>query len=310
MFKLAKYHFFIALAFGLTATSFASIFIKLTPTTPLVIAFWRMFLATIGTIILAITTNQFKEISQLSFSQIRLMLLSGLFLALHFATWIMSLFYTSIAESLVLVDSSPIIVLIIGFIFLKERINKLQIAGIIISLVGGIIIAFGSFQPISNEINPIFGNFLAFLGAITVAGYIIIGRIMRQTHNLSIFVYTAFVYAFSALFLFFIALIFETQELITSLTFNLKMEAYVYFILLAVVSTLLGHSLYNYALKEIKAALVSIVTLGEPIIASILAILILFEYPSTLTLIGGGIVISGVVLTLIKEEDNNSIKSA
>jgi len=299
---VSKYHFFLVLGFGLAATSFASIFIKLTPTTPLIIAFWRMFLATIGTIVLAIITKQFYQLKQVNLTQFRLMFFSGFFLALHFATWILSLFYTTIAESLVLVDSSPIIVLLIGIAFLNERINRSQMLGVGLSLSGVLIIAIGSPGPNVNAPDPLFGNFLASLGAITVSGYIIIGRIIRKNHNLGIFVYTSYVYGISTVFLFLIALIVDTEELLNSFLIQIPVESYFYFFLLAFVSTLLGHSLYNYALKEIKAALVSIVTLGEPLISSILAILILQQYPSTLTVLGGSIVIFGVILTIIKEE--------
>lgn len=304
---MSKLSFYIILGIALTATSFASIFILLTPTSPLVIAFWRMLLATIGTIFLAKMTGQIKDFGTVNKLQIKYLAFSGLFLALHFATWIMSLFYTTIAESLILVDSSPVIVLILAAIFLNERINKIQFMGITISICGGILIAIGSLTPNSQASDPLLGNLLAFSGAITISGYIIIGRIFRKVHEMGLFVYTAYVYGFSTIILFFLALIFETSELINSLLGKMPIQAYLLFFLLAGISTLLGHSLYNFALKEVKATIVSMITLGEPIISSILAVVFFQQYPTSLTVIGGSIVIFGVLITIIFEKGEEII---
>ena len=199
-------------------------------------------------------------------------------------------------------------VVILGYVFLHEHINRYQISGIFVSIVGGFIIAFDSIQPSIQASNPVFGNFLALLGAVTFSGYIIIGRIIRKTYRINLFVYTFYVYSISTIFLFLIALLFSSQELFLSLAFKLSFYAYIGFFLLAGVSTILGHSLYNYALKEIKAAIVSIVTLGEPIISSILAIFILSEYPTLMIIVGGFIVILGVILTIIKENEEENIQ--
>lgn len=298
--------YIIALFIALSATSFSSIFIRLTPASALVIAFWRQFLASIFTFLLIIFSKQFKHSVNFSRNNFLYFLLAGFFLALHFATWILSLSYTTIAQSLVIVNASPAMVVILGYLFLNEHINRYQISGIVISIIGGFVIAFDSIQPSIQASNPAFGNFLAFIGALTFSGYIIIGRIIRKTYQINLFIYTFYVYTISTIFLFLIALLFSSQELVLSLVFRISFYAYVGFFLLAGVSTLLGHSLYNYALKEIKAAIVSIVTLGEPIISSILAIFILSEYPTIMTIIGGFIVILGVFVTIGKENEEES----
>ena len=198
-------------------------------------------------------------------------------------------------------------VVILGAIFLNERINKNQILGILISIIGGIIIAFGSVQPSAQAPDPFYGNVLAFIGAITFSGYILIGRIIRSSHDIDLFIYTFYIYSISTFFLAIIALITSSGEFIHSLTGNISIYAYLGFIVLAIIPTIFGHTLYNYSLKEIKAAIVSVVTLGEPIISSILAILILFEYPSLITILGGFIILFGVSYTILKENSNQVI---
>ena len=292
---------------ALCATSFSSIFIRLTPASAVIIAFWRQFLASILTFIIVLASGKLNKIKDPSRKEFVYFTFAGLFLAVHFATWILSLFYTTIAQSLVIVNASPAMVVILGVVFLREKINQYQIVGIFLSIVGGLIIAFGSIQPTNQAVNPLFGNLLAFLGAITFSGYIIIGRIIRKTYDVDLFIYTLYVYVISSIFLFIIALFTNQHELFLSLLGKAPIEAYVGFFLLAGISTIFGHTLYNYSLKEIKAAIVSVVTLGEPIISSILAILILFEYPSLITIIGGFIILVGVSITILKESKSVSI---
>ena len=296
---MKKYIF--ALTIALCATSFSSIFIRLTPASAIIIAFWRQFLASILTFLIIIISRQMSKLNEISRKQLIYFFFAGFFLAVHFATWILSLFYTTIAQSLVIVNASPAMVVILGVFFLKEKINRFQIGGILLSIIGGLIIAFGSIQISSQAPNPLYGNFLAFIGAVTFSGYIIIGRIIRKSSEINLFIYTFYVYSISTFFLLIIALFTSKEELLLSLAGRSSFYAYLGFFMLASISTIFGHTLYNYSLKEIKAAIVSVVTLGEPIISSILAIIILLEYPSLITIIGGFIVIIGVSATILKE---------
>lgn len=293
--------YIIALGIALCATSFSSIFIRLTPASAIIIAFWRQFLASILTLLIIIFSKKFINLKKISKEQIGYFILGGFFLALHFASWILSLFYTTIAQSLVIVNASPAMVVIIGFVFLNEKINRYQIGGILISIIGGLIIVFGSIQPSSQAPDPFYGNILAFIGAVTFSGYIIIGRFIRSSHEIDLFTYTFYIYFISSIFLAIIALLTSSNEFFYSLTGNLPIYAYLGFFLLAIIPTIFGHTLYNYSLKEIKAAVVSVVTLGEPIISSILAMIILFEYPSVISIIGGFIIIFGVSITILRE---------
>ncbi|MHA1983851.1 MAG: DMT family transporter [Candidatus Hodarchaeales archaeon] len=288
------------LIIGLFMVSWSSIFIRLANVSPLITAFWRLFFSFIGMLLLAKFFNQTKEFRGIPRSYYKFFALSGFFLALHFASWFLSLDYISVTASVTIVDSAPLFVVIGGFFFLKERINKFQVLGIIISIIGGFIIGLSS-ESINTveQFDPMLGNTLALIGAITVSGYLLIGRSVRQ--EIGIYAYMSWVYGFCSLFLLVIALIFNPKELLDSFVFNIEIQNYVLFLLLAIGPSIMGHTFYNYAIKEVKAAIVSIVMLGEPIITSILAILFLREIPPSLVILGAAFVLLGVGLTIWKE---------
>ncbi|MCG3219697.1 MAG: EamA family transporter, partial [Candidatus Heimdallarchaeota archaeon] len=214
-----------------------------------------------------------------------LILLSGLALSIHFVSWFASLELTSVAASVVLVDSSPLIVLFLTYFFLKETISQTQLLGIFIALIGAFIIGWGDFQG-----DNIVGDLLALLGALTVAIYFTIGRHLRQ--KLNIYSYVIPVYGSCAFFLLLGA--FLMQEPL----FDYTSEQWGYFLALAILPSVLGHTLFNYAIKELPASVVSTATLGEPVGAALLAFLILAETPSTYDLIGGGIILGGILVTI------------
>src|SRR5690606_36229736 len=131
--------------------------------------------------------------AELNKKSILLCLISGIFLALHYATWISSIKLTTIANSTILVSCSPIFVSLANYLFIKEKISKKMIVSIFISLTGTIIIALGSSGATAS--NMMLGNILAFLGAIFVAGSLVIGGIVRK--NLSASAYLFIVYSVS-----------------------------------------------------------------------------------------------------------------
>ena len=199
-------------------------------------------------------------------------ILGGFFLSLHFSFWISSLKFTSVASSVVLVTTNPIFVGLFSYLFFKEKQPAELILGIILSFSGSIILAVGdsSFQGLTAQ-NPSFllGDILALLGAIMASGYLMVGSKLRE--EMDTLPYISMVYTFSAFFL-----------LITSLSLGVsftgyKQSSYFYMVLLAIVPQLIGHTAFNWALKHLKASMVAITILGEPIGASILAYFIFGE---------------------------------
>ena len=296
---------------GLISVSTASILIRFAQeeAPSIVIAALRLILATVLIAPIAIKSH-FKEIISLSRKEYWLIILSGFFLALHFASWISSLEYTSIASSVVLVSIGPLWVAIFSPLFLHENLKKFSYLGISIAIVGGIAITLGDsnnfqFNSSISLVPPQFtqssmvGNLLALFGAISVSGYLLIGRFLRA--RISLLAYIFMVYGIAALFL-------SLLMIVTSKSpFGYSSTTYLWIFLLALVPQVIGHSTYNWALKFLPASLVAILTLGEPVGTTILAVIILGEYPGIIKLFGMLLILAGIYfVTKINQKENIS----
>ena len=269
---------YLGLATGIVAVSFASIFIRLAEAPSLVIAAGRLTIASLILAPAALIRGK-EELRALTKGDLQLALLSGLFLGLHFATWISSLEYTSVASSVVFVSTSPIFVGLASRFLLKERVSRQMFVGIAISVLGGMIIGYGDF---GLGLRELLGDLLAIAGAVAVSGYWLVGRRLRR--QLSLLPYIFLVYATAAAFMIVLCLV-------TGHSFSgYPGQTYLMFFLLAVVPQIIGHSSFNWALKYLPATFVVISTLGEPVGSTILAHFILNEVP-TLAKIGGGVLI-------------------
>jgi drug/metabolite transporter (DMT)-like permease len=292
---------FIVLFFGVISISAAAIFIRLAQkeVNSFVIAAARMTFSAIPLIPIVIYRH-IPEIRKISKKDLYLSLLAGLFLAIHFASWITSLEYTTIASSVVIVCTTPIWVTLFGVIFFHEKVDKVILIGVFLLLLGGIIIALSEscstslFHPVCNfemtQIagNRILGNTLSLLGALTAAGYLMIGKTVRK--QVSLVPYIFIVYATSA-FILCILLIFTSTEI-----HPFQPLTYLWLILLAIFPQLIGHSLFNWSLKYISATYVAIATMGEPVGSTILAIIIFREIPTPLKVVGALIILTGIYI--------------
>ncbi len=276
---------YLGLAIGIVTVSFASIFIRLADAPSLVIAASRLTIASLILAPAALIRGK-DELRSLAREDLGLALLSGLFLGLHFATWISSLEYTSVASSVVFVDTSPLFVGLASHLLLKERVSRRMFAGIAVSVLGGMIIGYGDFGLGTREL---FGDFLALMGAVAVSGYLLVGRKLRR--HLSLLSYIFLVYATAAVFL--VALCLVTGQPFS----GYSQQTYLMFILLAVVPQVIGHSSYNWALKYLPATFVGVGTLGEPIGSTILAYFILNEVPTLAKIGGGALILMGIYLS-------------
>lgn len=275
---------YLAVLLGVTGAGFSSIFTKLAEAPPLIIAFYRL---SFTVLILAPFTfaRGTGELRQMGKKDIILASFSGIMLALHFAVWIASLNYTSIASSTVLVTMHPLFVITGGYVFYREGIRPIGLAGACLAVVGSVIIGVSDFQVGGQAL---YGDLLAFSGAIFVAGYVLIGRGLR-TH-LSLLPYIFVVYGMASLVLFLSALLLGNR------LGPYPAWTWIYFLALALVPTIGGHTVFNWALKYVKAAVVSVTILGEPIGATVLAYLIFHQVPTALQLLGGSIIIAGLAI--------------
>jgi len=296
----------VVISLGIAAVSTASIFIRFAQrdAPSLVIAAFRLTIASLVLAPVALTRHP-EEFRRLSIKQILLLLGTGAVLALHFASWISSLEYTSVATSVVLVTTTPLWVAIFSPLVLHEKITQKVVWGLVIALVGGIIVSLNNACQLPSALNHwvftctgfdgllqsrvLVGNVLALVGALSASLYMLAGRSLRS--SLSIDTYTFSVYGTAAVVLLLICL--ATRQPMA----GYPPRAYLWFTALALVPQLLGHSSFNWALKYLPAATVSVTLLGEPIGSTILAFFVLSERPGILELSGLILIMIGIYLT-------------
>ena len=215
---------------------------------------------------------------------------AGLFLALHFAAWISSLAYTSVASSTALVTTNPIWIALVSWLFFRERLDGWLVFGIAAAVAGSALI-FLSDANLADGIggsNPMLGNLLAVVGSLTVCGYLLIGRRLRRTMSLLPYIWLVYTAAAVALMM--------TAALSGSALSGFSTLAWLCLIGLALGPQLLGHSAINWALKHVSATFIAITILGEPIGSALLAWLIFGERFAPLQLAGFAMLLAGIYL--------------
>ncbi len=290
----------VALFVAILAVSTASILIRFAQeeASSLTIAALRLTFASAVLAPVALTRYR-AQLAAVTRRELVLACISGLFLAVHFATWISSLAYTTVASSVVLVSTGPLWVALLSPAFLGEHVSRPALFGLGLAIVGGSAIAIAPacswhLGPVCQGFVAVFhgralwGNFLALAGAWAVSGYLILGRRLRQSMHLIPYIFL--VYSLAALIL--LPVMFATG----GTPFGLPSITYVWLVLLALVPQLIGHSTYNWALRFLPASIVAVTTLGEPIGSAVLAYLLLSEVPGAFTLAGGALVLAGIYL--------------
>jgi len=289
----------LALSLGILFVSTASIFIRFAQgeASSLVIAGIRLLIAAVILIPIALVKYR-NEFAVLTKKDLRKAALSGLFLALHFASWTTSLEYTSVASSVVLVTTTPLWVAILSPIILKEPIRKSVLIGLVISISGGVVVGLGHACSFAEgrlvcQLGTLggrvmLGNFLALFGAWMAAGYMLMGRQLRK--KLDTVPYISLVYGVAALILVIFMLI-QGEPI-----WGYSRGTYLWLMALGIFPMLLGHSLFNWALKYISAAYVSLMLLGEPIGTMLLAYFFLKESPTALEGVGAVLILGGIII--------------
>jgi drug/metabolite transporter (DMT)-like permease len=282
----------VVLILAVLATTYAGPIIRLAAAPALAIAFWRLTLVLPVTGGLAVwegrrASGVGRDAQRPTSHALWLMVLSGLLLALHFWSWIASLRFTTVASSVVLVSLKPIFVWALAAVWLHEHPNRREKWGIGIAVVGATLIGVGDARV---SLGALSGDLLALAGALTAAGYYVIGRRVRAT--VGVWTYATIVYAVAALALF-----------ATALSRGVPLTGFAgrdwaVFGALAAGPMLVGHTGMNYALKHYRATTVNVAALGEPVGAALIAWLALHETPPALALIGGAVVLTGIGVTL------------
>jgi drug/metabolite transporter (DMT)-like permease len=281
---------YIVLIGGIIGVSTGAIFARLADAPALVTAAYRVGLAALILIPLA-GWKATDELGRLSKHDFKLAMLSGFFLALHFATWISSLDYTAIANSVVLVNTIPLWVGLLTPLITGDRIQKPTLISMGLSVVGGAIIGFGDFATGGQAL---WGDLLALVGALCAAIYLLLGRNLRR--KLSLLSYVTLCYGSAALVLWLVVLLFGLP--IT----GFSTQTVAAFWAMAIISQILGHSSYNWALKWFSTGFVAVALLGEPIGSTILAYLIFNEGLTWLKFSGGLLILAAIYIAAAGEK--------
>ena len=280
---------------GVIGISLSSIFIRYSPAPSAVTATWRLLWTIILQSPVILLNTQFRqEIVAAGRKNVLMSSLSGLFLAVHFAFWFESLQHTSVASSTTIVCTEVIWVSLGYWLFLKGRIGTKALAAIAVTLCGSALIAFSD----SASGAQLYGDILALLAAVAVAAYMLIGRLVREKLSTSVYTYIVYLACCAALW---ILCIIQGERL----TAHGNLPVIIGF-LLAVFSTILGHSIFSWCLKFFSPSFVSASKLCEPVVAAILAGLLFGEIPSLLQILGGCFILGGVYYySIIERKEQN-----
>ncbi|WP_028591321.1 DMT family transporter [Paenibacillus massiliensis] len=268
---------------GIVAISFSSIFIKWSEAEVSAMAMYRLYLTNL--IMLPLAWTYRRELFGLTRKQWLWLGASGIMLGLHFLLWMASLRLTTVASSTVILTLEPILVMLGSYWIFRTRTNRMMLLGMSLAVLGSIAIGAGDFHASGTALT---GDLLSLLGTVAVAIHMLMGKHLRD--HISAFTYNFWVFAIAASFL-------AVYNVSNSIPFTgYAWREWGLFLLLAIVPTLFGHYLFNWLLKYINATTVSMAVLGEPVISSILAWVLLHEQLTVIQMTAGAVILAGVWL--------------
>ncbi|EMA45625.1 hypothetical protein C448_07307 [Halococcus morrhuae DSM 1307] len=280
---------FAALAIAVVAVSTSAILVRFSAAPSIVKAFYRVLFTTLLLAPFAVARHR-DAFSRLTIRDWLVAGAGGVALAIHFASWFESLEFTSVAASVTIVQSQVLFVAIGASWLLAEHVTRRTIAGMALALVGIATLSIG--ESITGAVAgpaPLYGNALALVGAVCAAGYVLAGRSLRQ--RIPLIPYVIVVYSVCAVVLF--ALVLADGAALT----NYPASEWLLFVGMAIGPGIFGHTVLNWALAHLESSVVSVSLLGEPIGSALLALLLLGEVPSIVTVVGGAVILLGITVT-------------
>lgn len=274
----------LAVLLGVAGVSLSAVLVRWSTAPSLILVLYRVGMA--AALLAPYTLLRHREeLRALARREVLLCLASGAFLGLHFAAYFESLRYTSIASSVVLVDTEVLFVALGTVLVLRQRLSGRAWLAVALAFGGSVVIAMADTAVGPDAVR---GDIIALSGALCMAVYTMIGAVCRK--NISTTVYTFLVYCSAALTVLVIALFsglplagYGAENVLTAFG-------------MAVFCTLLGHSVFSWGLKYLPPAFISTAKLLEPVFASVWGLALFGERPGVLTLLGGAVIIAGVAL--------------
>jgi drug/metabolite transporter (DMT)-like permease len=273
------------LAVGVLGASVSAIFVVYaSDAEPLAISFWRCFSG--AAVLLPFAGAGLKRMEP---RQLGLPAIAGVFLAAHFAMWITSLELTTVAASVLLVTSSPAFVALIAWWLLKERLARIGLVGIVLTIIGAAFVVGGDLSG-----SRLTGNLLALAGSVAVGGYMLAGQVSRR--ELGIFEYSVITYSVAGIVLLPIALASGAPLA------GYNAQTWWALVGLLVGPQLLGHTVLNFVLPDFGATVIAVAVMAEPLIAAFLAYLLFGEVPSLLIYPGAACILLGIYLVSVRRK--------
>lgn len=290
--KYLEKHPMIMIVIGILGISMSAILVRYSDAPSAVTAAWRLCWTVLLQTPVVFGKVQFRrELTGVDKKTALLSAVSGVFLAFHFFFWFESLRHTTVASSTIIVCTEVIWVSLGFCLFLKGKLSGKAVAAIAVAFLGSVLIALADSSMGGSHL---YGDFLALLAAVTVAVYMLIGRVVRA--GVSTTVYTYLVYTACAVMLLLMCLV-QGQSMTAY-----GIRAIIIGLLLALFSTILGHSIFSWCLKYFTPSFVSASKLCEPVVSATLAAFLFGEIPGVLQL-AGGILILGSVFYYARLED-------
>ena len=284
-----------ALFVGLSTFSLSPILVRLAAEAPgLTVAVWRTVIAAAVLAPVALFRIR-KEVAAFDRRDIFLILTAGILLALHFVTWIESVYRTTVASASVLVTTSPIFLAVLGYLFLREHLTLKISVSIVLAVIGAALIGLGDMSTAAGGAPaPLVGNSLALTASFLFSVYLLMGRVVRQKTSWLAYVFP--LYSVTALTVLTIALIQGVP------IFGFRPGFYMLCAAMALGPQVLGHGSFNYAIRYLPAAVLGLLSLVEPVGASILAYFLFQEVPSLVALAGMVIVLGAISVAIVNRK--------
>jgi drug/metabolite transporter (DMT)-like permease len=282
---------FVGLLVGIVVASTAATIVRFAQqhAGSLSVAAWRLVLASAILTPLTLATRR-AELRRLSRRQWRSAISSGLLLAIHFATWIPSVALTTVAASVLLVNTHPIVVALVSARMVGDRLSRRMVSALLIAICGAALVAMGH---VNEGAHRLLGDMLALAGALAVAGYFLIGRQLRAELSLLCYIWPVYTTAAAGLMA---TLLLSGQQVMPA-----DLEGWLWILLLAIGPQLVGHTMLNWSLRYLSAPYVTLAGLLMPIGAALIAWWALGERPSIWAAAGAGLVLTGVALATKSE---------
>lgn len=284
---------FVVLGLALLGVSLSGPLVRLSHAHPIAIASWRLAFSLVVIAVALALTGEWRQWARLTAREVGVGVAAGAMLALHFWSWNTSVTMTTVAASVVLVNTQPVVVALLSGLWLRETPSRRQWIGIAIAMVGALVVALPDLvagRSAHDHPRALLGDMLALVGALTAAIYFVSGRRLRGT--LDLWSYVGLVYGSCLAVLLLLAAIGHVP-LAPQPPRELALFAG-----LALGPMLLGHTGLNWALKRSPAYVVNLTLLGEPVGATIIAAFLpgIRELPGIFTVVGGAIVFTGILL--------------